>query len=93
VWQIYTQKFSDLLFAALVVSSNVDTKILCVHGGLSPELKKIADIEQIERHRELPHKGPMCDLVWSDPVASVGYRPSLRDAEYQFGAAVTCAWN
>jgi serine/threonine-protein phosphatase 2A catalytic subunit len=93
VWHIYTQTFNHLPLAALVVSTRVDTKILCVHGGLSPKLRKIADIEQIERHRELPHDGPMCDLVWSDPAAVIGYQPSCREAGYQFGADVSKLWN
>jgi serine/threonine-protein phosphatase 2A catalytic subunit len=93
VWQIYTRTFNHLPLADLVVSTQVDVKILCVHGGLSPNLKKISDIEEIERHRELPHEGPMCDLVWSDPAAIVGYQPSCREAGYQFGADITREWN
>jgi serine/threonine-protein phosphatase 2A catalytic subunit len=88
IWQIYTQTFNFLPLACLV-----GEKILCVHGGLSPAIKKIADIETIERFRELPHEGPMCDLMWSDPSAQVGFHPSVREAGYQFGEDVTRNWN
>jgi serine/threonine-protein phosphatase 2A catalytic subunit len=88
VWQTYTQTFNNLPLAALV-----GDKIVCVHGGLSPGIKSIADIEAISRFRELPHEGPMCDLVWSDPANQAGFQPSARDAGYQFGADVTAGWN
>jgi serine/threonine-protein phosphatase 2A catalytic subunit len=88
VWQIYAQTFTNLPMAALVGG-----RILCVHGGLSPQIKNIDDIEKIDRFREIPHEGPMCDLVWSDPSSQVGFQPSAREAGYQFGADVTRNWN
>lgn len=88
VWQTYTQTFCNLPLAALVGG-----KILCVHGGLSPDIKSIADIEKIDRFREIPHEGPMCDLVWSDPAGKAGFQPSCREAGFQFGADVTRNWN
>jgi serine/threonine-protein phosphatase 2A catalytic subunit len=71
----------------------VGGRILCVHGGLSPQIKSIDDIEKIDRFREIPHEGPMCDLVWSDPSTQGGFQPSAREAGYQFGADVTRNWN
>jgi len=43
-------------------------RFLCVHGGLSPDIKTLDDINDIERFREPPSNGPMCDLLWSDPM-------------------------
>lgn len=88
VWVTYTQTFNFLPLAALVAS-----KILCVHGGLSPDIRTIDDIQAIDRFREIPHEGPMCDLVWSDPASSQGFQPSCREAGYQFGADITRNWN
>lgn len=88
VWQIYTDTFCSLPLAA-----HIGGKILCVHGGLSPEIKTIDDIEKIDRFREIPHDGPMCDLVWSDPASIRGFQPSCRDAGFQFGADITRNWN
>ena len=88
IWQIYTQTFNYLPLGALI-----NSKVLCVHGGLSPSLKTIEDIQQLDRFCELPHSGPMCDLVWSDPSPVNGYSPSIRDAGYQFGPDASLEWN
>ena len=89
IWQTYTNTFNFLPLAALVGG-----KILCVHGGLSPKIKSIDDIQKIDRFREIPHEGPMCDLMWSDPAPGIiGFQPSIRDAGYQFGPDITTRWN
>lgn len=36
----------------------------------------------------MPHDGPMCDLLWSDPEESVGWGVSPRGAGYLFGSDV-----
>ncbi|CAG2055690.1 unnamed protein product, partial [Timema podura] len=41
--------------------------IFCVHGGLSPSIQTLDQIRTIDRKQEVPHDGPMCDLLWSDP--------------------------
>lgn len=46
----------------------LNNKFLCVHGGISPELKTLDDLKIIDRHQEVPKAGLMCDLIWSDPV-------------------------
>ncbi|KAG2196276.1 hypothetical protein INT47_012498 [Mucor saturninus] len=54
-------------FDSLPLAAVVNDQFLCVHGGLSPELKTLKDIEDIDRFRETPTSGLMCDLLWSDP--------------------------
>ena len=39
---------------------------MCVHGGLSPSIDSLDQVQQLPRE-EVPHEGPMCDLLWSDP--------------------------
>ena len=51
----------------LTVAALIDGQILCVHGGLSPDIRTLDQVRLIERNQEIPHKGAFCDLVWSDP--------------------------
>jgi serine/threonine-protein phosphatase 6 catalytic subunit len=44
----------------------------------------------IYRNVEIPHDGPFCDLMWSDPEDDVaGWKVSSRGAGWLFGARVT----
>ena len=58
--------FSDC-FNWLPISALVDDKILCMHGGISPDLTSLDRIRKIVRPTEVPDKGLLCDLLWSDP--------------------------
>ncbi|PJF18094.1 Serine/threonine-protein phosphatase [Paramicrosporidium saccamoebae] len=72
----------------LCLSAIIDGRILAVHGGLSPLINTLDQIRQIDRKREVPHEGAMCDLLWSDPEEIVGWGLSPRGAGFQFGADV-----
>jgi len=45
----------------------VADRIFCLHGGLSPSIDTLDHARLLDRVQEVPHEGPMCDLVWSDP--------------------------
>ena len=60
------KSFSDC-FNWLPISALVNERILCMHGGLSPELTDIDSLKKIVRPTEVPDKGLLCDLLWSDP--------------------------
>ncbi|KAF7357822.1 Serine/threonine-protein phosphatase [Mycena venus] len=64
VWTYFTDMF-DLLALSCVI----DDRIFCVHGGLSPSIHSIDQIKVMDRFREVPHDGPMADLLWQDPVS------------------------
>lgn len=55
-------------FDALPLAALLNDTFLCIHGGLSPDIKNVDDISLIDRFREPPTSGAMCDLLWSDPM-------------------------
>jgi len=61
-------KYCMEVFDHLVLAAVVEGKIMCVHGGLSPDIKTLDQIRLFERRMEPPHDGPFCDLMWSDPT-------------------------
>ena len=71
----------------------VENKIFCLHGGLSPSIDTIDHAKQLDRVQEVPHEGPMCDLVWSDPDERCGWGISPRGAGYTFGQDITEHFN
>lgn len=42
---------------------------------------------------QVPHDGPMCDLLWSDPEDTQGWGVSPRGAGYLFGSDVVAQFN
>ena len=54
-------------FKCLPVAATIEGRIFCCHGGLSPELKNLDSINQLRRPTDVPTKGLLCDLLWSDP--------------------------
>lgn len=55
-------------FNVLPLAALMNGQYFCVHGGISPELKSVEDVNKINRFREIPSRGLMCDLLWADPV-------------------------
>jgi serine/threonine-protein phosphatase 6 catalytic subunit len=88
-------KYCTRVFDLLTVAALIDNKVLCVHGGLSPDINSLGklrvtnsqkltihdkgtikliiymsildQIRALKRDQEIPHKGALCDIVWSDP--------------------------
>ena len=69
-------------FDCLPCCAIVEEKIICMHGGLSPELfadgidneemaSGLEKINQIQRPCDVPDSGLLCDILWSDPDPSV----------------------
>lgn len=51
----------------MTLGAIIDGRVLCVHGGLSPEIRTLDQVRVVARAQEIPHEGAFCDLVWSDP--------------------------
>ena len=66
----YSDEFwyqSMSLFDSLPICALIDQRFLCMHGGISPHIRTLKDIAQINRFEEIPMDGSLCDLMWSDP--------------------------
>lgn len=88
VWRYCCDVFDYLSLGAIV-----DGRVFCVHGGLSPAVGTLDQIRVIDRKQEVPHDGPMCDLLWSDPDDIDGWGVSPRGAGYLFGSDVVKTFN
>jgi len=88
VWKHFTDLFDYLPLTALV-----EKQIFCLHGGLSPSIDTLANIMDQDRVQEVPHEGPVCDLLWSDPDDRPGWGISPRGAGYTFGQDISEQFN
>ncbi|EDV25604.1 uncharacterized protein TRIADDRAFT_24726, partial [Trichoplax adhaerens] len=85
-------------FDCLPLAALMNQQFLCVHGGLSPEIHNLEDIKKLDRFREPPAFGPMCDLLWSDPLEEYGNEKttehfshnSVRGCSYFFSYHAIC---
>ncbi|KAI8853896.1 Metallo-dependent phosphatase-like protein [Chytridium lagenaria] len=88
VWKYCCSVFDYLTLAAII-----DGRVLCVHGGLSPDVRTLDQIRTIQRCQEVPHEGAFCDLMWSDPDDIETWAVSPRGAGWLFGSKVTSEFN
>lgn len=92
----YGEQIYDLfqeVFNWLPLSVVLNKKVMVVHGGLfSKDGVKLSDIEKIDRARDIPEDGLMCDMLWSDPKKTPGRGPNKRGVSMQFGPDVTHAF-
>ena len=88
IWNTFMELFDFLPLCALI-----ENKILCLHGGLSPNIDTLEQINNLDRKQELPHDGAMSDLLWSDPEEREGWGQSPRGAGYVFGGDVSTKFN
>lgn len=81
LWKTFTETFNCMPITAIV-----DSKILCMHGGVSPDLTDLEQLKRIQRPTDVPDQGLLCDLLWSDPENGIdGWRENDRGVSYIFG--------
>ncbi|KAH7859544.1 hypothetical protein Vadar_002398 [Vaccinium darrowii] len=88
IWKIFTDLFDYFPLTALV-----ESEIFCLHGGLSPSIETLDHICNFDHVQEVPHEGPMCDLLWSDPDDRCGWGILPRGAGYTFGQDISEQFN
>ncbi|CAI5448391.1 unnamed protein product [Caenorhabditis angaria] len=68
------------------LSGLIGKKILCMHGGISPHLTKLNDLQNCVAPFDGSNDGLEMDLLWADPMNNQeGFHPNLRGASVSFG--------
>uniref|UniRef100_A0AC34F7H2 Serine/threonine-protein phosphatase n=1 Tax=Panagrolaimus sp. ES5 TaxID=591445 RepID=A0AC34F7H2_9BILA len=84
IWLKFLSVFNWLPLAAII-----DSTILAMHGGISPHLHSLDDIDRIPRPAIVPPYGLLCDLVWSDPDdRHDGWALSPRGISFTFSSSI-----
>ena len=93
VYEFFAQVFQVLPLAHCLMGmdgSDLAAKVLVMHGGLfSQEGVKLDDIRKIDRNRQPPSEGLMCEILWSDPMPYSGKVVSKRGIAIAFGPDIT----
>ncbi|CAF3724726.1 unnamed protein product [Rotaria sp. Silwood1] len=55
-----------IAFDTLPICAVIDSRFLCMHGGIPPDIQTLSDIEKLNRFMEIPYSDPLCDFLWSD---------------------------
>jgi len=86
LWRMFIEVFDTLPLSAIIHSDRNDKdSIFCVHGGISPLLKKIDDIAQLTRPTDVGYDGLLTDILWCDPEDITGWGIAGRGPGYIFG--------
>eukprot|EP01129_Flabellula_baltica_P015062 TRINITY_DN7433_c0_g1_i1.p1 TRINITY_DN7433_c0_g1~~TRINITY_DN7433_c0_g1_i1.p1 ORF type:complete len:320 (-),score=79.33 TRINITY_DN7433_c0_g1_i1:85-1044(-) len=88
VWRMFTDLFDYLPTTALI-----EDQVFCLHGGLSPQVESLDHLRKLDRIQKVPHDGPLCDLLWSDPGPQLSWNISPRGAGWLFGPDVSRRFN
>ncbi|MCP3665845.1 MAG: hypothetical protein GY696_25675 [Gammaproteobacteria bacterium] len=78
------------IFDVMPLAGLINDRILCMHGGISPDITTDLDqIQAIKRpldYLSFTKKGIPCDLLWADPdYVRNGWTPSIRGISNNFG--------
>ena len=56
----FISRFYRLSFLLITRGKIIDGEVLCVHGGLSPDIRTLDQIRVLSRAQEIPHEGAFC---------------------------------
>ena len=84
LWKLFVDTFNKMPLSAIIFN-----RILCMHGGISPNLNSLEDLKNIKRPLDIPDSGIACDLVWADPDPNTSkWGENERGVSYVFGENV-----
>ena len=90
VWRAFIE-----IFTALPIAVLIDGNIFGVHGGLTPYLETIEQLETTNRNvadttTQFPNVDPILkDILWNDPSESPGIQTAIRDGGKCWGPDIT----
>lgn len=78
------------VFCALPLAYVLAHKVMVVHGGI-PTCPggDLDSLRKLDRTREPPDEGPMCECLWNDPQPEPGTTPNKRGVGVAWGPDVT----
>jgi len=86
------KQFCDV-FNCFPVCGLIDEKIMCMHGGLSPEISNMDQVRRLVRPTDVPDTGIICDLLWADPDKDIaGWAENDRGVSFIFGPDVVTSF-
>lgn len=71
----YSEEIYDIVMGAfdcLPLAGVVNKQFFCAHGGISPEMNLVTDINKLNRFTDPPRQGLGCDILWADPTENFG---------------------
>lgn len=83
MWKHFCNTFNTLPCCAVI-----DDKIICMHGGLSPELSQMEQIANLQRPCDVPDTGLLCDILWADPDPSITVSPLAHPDRWCIGVRI-----
>ncbi|VDM63017.1 unnamed protein product [Angiostrongylus costaricensis] len=84
LWSSFQDTFNWMPLCGLIAG-----RILCMHGGLSPQLTAIDQLRNLPRPQDPPNPSMGIDLLWADPDQWVkGWQANTRGVSYVFGQDV-----
>lgn len=88
-WKMFCEVFVHMPLAGLI-----EGKILCMHGGIGPDLERVPQIGLIKKPCDIPDEGIVCDLLWADPSEDniTDYSHNERGVSVTFSAGVVKAF-
>jgi predicted phosphodiesterase len=74
-------------FTFLPLAVRLNREVLCLHGGIGPDLLSLDQLAAIARPLVSALNDPICDAVlWSDPNPNVDFQPNRkRNKGFEFG--------
>ncbi|KAF9040026.1 Metallo-dependent phosphatase-like protein [Panaeolus papilionaceus] len=89
IWKMCCGVFDFLNLAAII-----DGTVLCVHGGLSPDIHTPGSIRTLSRAQEIPHEGAFCVQPRQLPLSYSACPPTRpRRYKHMFDSSLVTVWS